>query len=134
MGMWVGPRGIEEGDRLDAAATAHVVRRTWDGLREQRGKLWVALAVTLLWTGTTLAQPAIFRHAIDHGISRHDGGVLDRDVVAGSQVGIGQVGADEAGAASDENAHDDVSSLVDTPSMLPRRAACPLGRSAREGS
>jgi ATP-binding cassette subfamily B protein len=81
MGMWMGPHGIEEGDKLGAAATAHVLRRTLQGLRDQRGKLWVAVAVTLLWTATTLAQPALVRHAIDHGISAHDGAVLDRDVV-----------------------------------------------------
>src|SRR5215207_2683527 len=81
MGMWMGGHGIEETEKLDAAQTAHVVRRTASQLRPQRWALLGALGVTLLWTACNLGGPWLVRNAIDHGIRKGRADVLDRDVI-----------------------------------------------------
>ena len=81
MGMWMGGHGVEEGDKLDASQTAHVLRRTARMLREQRLLLLGAVLVTLVWAGCNLAGPWLVRNAIDHGLRKSNAEVLDRDVV-----------------------------------------------------
>src|SRR4051794_1328127 len=92
MGMWMGGgrHGIEEGDKLDRAETVHVARRAIQQLRGQRVPLLVAMGVTLLWTGCSLAGPWLVRNAIDHGIRKGHANVLDRDVVLYVVVAIAQ--------------------------------------------
>ncbi len=90
MGMWMRGHGVEEADKLDRAATVHVVRRTADQLRPQRWAVLGALLVSLVWTACSLAGPWLVRNAIDHGIRKGHAYVLDRDVMIYVVVALAQ--------------------------------------------
>ncbi len=65
--MWLAG-GVAEEDRLDAAATARVVRRTARMLRPYRRLTVVALLTIVGYVLTQLAGPYIVRIAIDRGV------------------------------------------------------------------
>jgi ATP-binding cassette subfamily B protein len=74
--------GVEEADRLDAAAAKHVIARAATMLRPYRRQCVLALVMVIVWTSTTLAGPLLVRYAIDHGIGADDAGVLNAAVAA----------------------------------------------------
>ncbi len=76
MGMWMAG-GVDDGDRLDAEAAKHLLRRAAQMLRPYRRQCAIALAMVVVWTAMTLAGPFLVRHGIDHGIKAEDGGALD---------------------------------------------------------
>jgi ATP-binding cassette subfamily B protein len=82
MGMGGGRFGVADDDKLAAGDAAKVVRRTVRFLRHRRRLLWAAALLSVAWTATTLAGPAIVRYGIDHGIHRGRTGPLDVAVVA----------------------------------------------------
>jgi ATP-binding cassette subfamily B protein len=57
-------------------------------LRPQGRRVASALAMVLAWTGTVLAGPYLVKFGIDQGISKGDGGNLDKAVVAYVLVAI----------------------------------------------
>jgi ATP-binding cassette subfamily B protein len=77
MGMGGGRFGVAEEDKLAAGDAARVVRRTIRLLRHRRRLLLTALGLSIAWTGTTLAGPALVRFGIDHGIRRGRSAPLD---------------------------------------------------------
>ena len=85
--MWM-QGGVTEEDRLDRAEAGRVVRRTARMLRPQGRRVASALAMVLAWTGTVLAGPYLVKFGIDQGISKGDGGNLDKAVVAYVLVAI----------------------------------------------
>ncbi len=85
--MWM-QGGVTEEDRLDRAEAGKVVRRTARMLRPQGRRVASALAMVLAWTGTVLAGPYLVKFGIDQGISKGDGGNLDKAVVAYVLVAI----------------------------------------------
>src|SRR4029453_16202790 len=85
--MWM-QGGVTEEDRLDRAEAGRVVRRTARMLRPQGRRGASALAMVLAWTGTVLAGPYLVKFGIDQGISKGDGGNLDKAVVAYVLVAI----------------------------------------------
>ena len=78
--MWM-QGGVDEENRLDASAARHLLRRTFGMLQPYRRDLWVALAMVVLWTATTLAGPFLVKRGIDAGIEKDDPGALDVAVV-----------------------------------------------------
>jgi ATP-binding cassette subfamily B protein len=69
--------GVDEDDRLDRAAAAHVLRRAGRMLRPYRRQLRVAVALIVVSQLMVLAGPLIIRYAIDHGIDAGDPGALN---------------------------------------------------------
>ena len=80
MGMWMAG-GVDEADRLDKAATKHLLTRVWRMLQPYRRDLIAALGMVVLWTATTLAGPFLVRHGIDQGIKEEDAAALDAAVI-----------------------------------------------------
>jgi len=80
MGMWMAG-GVDEGERLDAEAAKHLLRRATQMLRPYRRQCVIALGMVVVWTSTTLAGPFLVRHGIDNGIKADDGGALDAAVI-----------------------------------------------------
>jgi ATP-binding cassette, subfamily B, bacterial len=78
--MWM-QGGVEEGDRLDAEATKHLLRRAGQMLRPYRRQCFVALVMVVVWTGTTLAGPFLVKYGIDDGIKAGDSGALNAAVI-----------------------------------------------------
>ena len=78
--MWM-QGGVEEGERLDAEAAKHLLRRAGQMLRPYRRQCVVALVMVVVWTGTTLAGPFLVKYGIDQGIKADDGGALNAAVV-----------------------------------------------------
>jgi ATP-binding cassette subfamily B protein len=78
--MWM-QGGVEEGERLDAEAAKHLLRRASGLLRPYRRQCLVALVMVVVWTATTLAGPFLVRYGIDHGIKEDDTGALDAAVI-----------------------------------------------------
>lgn len=66
--MWLSG-GVAEEDRLDAAATRRVLRRTLGLLRPYRRQTVVAVLAIVGFVLTQLAGPYIVRIAIDHGVT-----------------------------------------------------------------
>ena len=66
--MWLSG-GVAEQDRLDAAATRRVLRRTVGLLRPYRRQTVVAVLAIVGFVLTQLAGPYIVRIAIDHGVT-----------------------------------------------------------------
>jgi ATP-binding cassette subfamily B protein len=85
--MWA-MAGTDPEDRLDVAATRHLLRRVGAMLQPYRRRMVVALATVVLWTATTLAGPFLIRYGIDHGIKEEDGGALDTAVIGYVLVAI----------------------------------------------
>ena len=79
--MW-SMAGVDEADKLDRAKAAHVLRRSFGMLGKYRRLTFAAVALITVWTMTVLAGPFLVKYGIDKGIVKHDGGVLDRAVVA----------------------------------------------------
>ena len=77
--MWM-QGGVDEGDRLDAEAAKHLLRRASGLLRPYRRQCAVALVMVIVWTATTLAGPFLVRYGIDHGIKQDDTGALNAAV------------------------------------------------------
>jgi ATP-binding cassette subfamily B protein len=77
--MWM-QGGVDEGDRLDAEAAKHLLRRAGSMLRPYRRQCVVALGMVVVWTATTLAGPFLVRYGIDHGIKAGDAGALNAAV------------------------------------------------------
>jgi hypothetical protein len=73
--------GVEEGERLDAEAAKHLLRRAGQMLRPYRRQCIVALVMVVVWTGTTLAGPFLVKYGIDQGIKADDPGALNAAVV-----------------------------------------------------
>jgi ATP-binding cassette subfamily B protein len=73
--------GVSEDDKLDAATTKRVLRRSASMLRPYRRLTVVASLVIVVWTGTVLAGPFLVKYGIDHGIVANDAGALDKAVV-----------------------------------------------------
>lgn len=65
--MWIAG-GVADDERLDAAATRHVIRRTAALLRPHRKLVAMAAAMAVGYVGTQLAGPYLVRIAIDHGV------------------------------------------------------------------
>jgi ATP-binding cassette subfamily B protein len=81
---------LTEGERpLAAGEGRQVARRAARMLRPYRATGLLAMAVMLVWTGTTLAGPYLVRYGIDRGIRRDDAGALDLAIVA--YVGVAVV-------------------------------------------
>ena len=80
MGMWMAG-GVEEGDKLDRAATGKVLRRTVRRVRPYRRDALAALALLVLFAITELAGPLLVRRAIDDGLSVGDRTVLNQSIV-----------------------------------------------------
>lgn len=78
--MW-SMTGVDEEDRLDRAAAAHVLRRALRMLWPYRRQLVAAAGLVVVTTGTVLAGPFLVRYAIDHGIAAGDAGALDLAVI-----------------------------------------------------
>jgi ATP-binding cassette subfamily B protein len=85
--MWM-QGGVEEGDRLDADAARHLLRRAGQMLRPYRRQCAIALGMVTVWTATTLAGPFLVRYGIDHGIKADDPGALNAAVVGYVAVAI----------------------------------------------
>ncbi|HEX8804370.1 MAG TPA: ABC transporter ATP-binding protein [Acidimicrobiales bacterium] len=79
--MWA-QAGVSEEDKLDAAATGRLLRRTARLLRPHTRQVLGALAMVMLWTGTVLAGPYLVRVGIDDGIKAGDARALDLAVLA----------------------------------------------------
>jgi ATP-binding cassette subfamily B protein len=79
--MW-GMAGVDEADKLDRKKAAKVLRRSMSLLGPYKRQTVVASLLITLWTFTVLAGPFLVKYGIDQGIVKHDGGVLDRAVVA----------------------------------------------------
>ncbi len=87
---WVMQRAIDEQDRLDPAAAAHVVRRTAGLLRPQRSKTCVAVMVMIASTLTTIAGPLLIRAGIDKGVRGNSPVALNRAAIGYTVVvGLG---------------------------------------------
>lgn len=82
--------GVSEEDRLDVKAAGRVLRRAAQGLRPYRRGLWAALALVVVYTGTTIAGPFLVRHGIDAGIKDGDEGALN--LAVGLYVAVAAVG------------------------------------------
>jgi ATP-binding cassette subfamily B protein len=78
--MWM-QGGVEEGERLDAEAAKHLLRRAARLLRPYRRQVVVALGMVVIWTATTLAGPFLVRYGIDQGIKADDPSALNAAVV-----------------------------------------------------
>ncbi|HEY2812752.1 MAG TPA: ABC transporter ATP-binding protein [Acidimicrobiales bacterium] len=74
--------GVDEADKLDRKKAAKVLRRSMSLLGPYKRQTVVASLLITLWTFTVLAGPFLVKYGIDQGIVKHDGGVLDRAVVA----------------------------------------------------
>jgi ATP-binding cassette, subfamily B, bacterial len=78
--MWM-QGGVDEGDRLDAEAAKHLLRRAGQMLRPYRRQCLVALVMVVVWTGTTLAGPFLVKYGIDDGIKVGDERALNAAVI-----------------------------------------------------
>ncbi|MDH4075567.1 MAG: ABC transporter ATP-binding protein/permease [Acidimicrobiia bacterium] len=83
--MWI-VGGVSEEDKLDAAATRHVLRRTAALLGPQRRLLVVAVVMVTGYVATQLAGPYLVRVAIDHGVVERREGVIWASVIAYAAV------------------------------------------------
>ncbi len=73
---------LSEEDKLDRDATRQVIRRSWQFAEPYHRTIVAAITLVTVWTATTLAGPVLVSYGIDHGISAHDGHVLDMTVGA----------------------------------------------------
>ena len=73
---------LSEEDKLDRDATRQVIRRSWQFAAPYHRTIVAAITLVTVWTATTLAGPVLVSYGIDHGISGHDGHVLDMTVGA----------------------------------------------------
>ena len=73
--------GVSAEDKLDRVAARRVIRRTARMLRPQSRRVWSALAMVIVWTGTVLAGPYLVKFGIDRGITKRNPAMLDLAVV-----------------------------------------------------
>ena len=59
-----------------------MIRRSWQFAAPYHRTIVAAITLVTVWTATTLAGPVLVSYGIDHGISGHDGHVLDMTVGA----------------------------------------------------
>lgn len=78
---WVMQRAIDDQDRLDRSAAAHVMRRTAGLLRPQRAKTAAAVAVMIASTLTTITGPLLIRAGIDKGVRGRSPTALNRAAI-----------------------------------------------------
>jgi ATP-binding cassette, subfamily B, bacterial len=74
--------GTAEEDRLNAAQTKQVLRRTLRLAAPYKRDLMISGVLIICWTMTNLANPLIVRHGIDEGIRKDDTGALNWSVAA----------------------------------------------------
>jgi ATP-binding cassette, subfamily B, bacterial len=79
--MW-SMNALAEEDKLDREATRQVIRRSWQFAAPYHRTMVAAFVLVTIWTSTTLAGPVLVSYGIDHGISKHNGGVLNTAVAA----------------------------------------------------
>ena len=79
--MW-SQSAVSDEDRLDRSETFGVLRRAYDVARAQRRYILIAFGLVVTSTMITLAGPTLVRFAIDNGIKKNDGGVLNSAVIA----------------------------------------------------
>ena len=79
--MWM-QGGVSDEDRLDAAGTRRVLRRTIVRLRPERRLALTASMLLIIWTGSLLAGPVLVGFAIDNGIRADNPTRLNQAVVA----------------------------------------------------
>lgn len=79
---WVMQRAIDEQDRLDRSAAAHVLRRTARLLKPHRGKTIAAVAVMIASTLMTIAGPLLIRAGIDKGVRGRSQTALNQAAIA----------------------------------------------------
>ncbi|MBV9950585.1 MAG: ABC transporter ATP-binding protein, partial [Acidimicrobiia bacterium] len=73
--------GVSEEDQLDRDAARRVLRRSWREMAPYRRQLRAAIGLIVLYTLMILAGPYLVKIAIDHGIKKGNGHVLDVCVV-----------------------------------------------------
>ena len=78
--MW-GMNAVSDEDRLDRGETIGVLRRAYHVAKAQRRHIRLALGLVVTSTMITLAGPTLVRYAIDNGIKKGDGSVLDTTVI-----------------------------------------------------
>ena len=78
--MW-GMNAVSDEDRLDRGETIGVLRRAYHVAKAQRRHIRLALGLVVASTMITLAGPTLVRYAIDNGIKKGDGSVLDTTVI-----------------------------------------------------
>ncbi len=66
---WIGPHGIDEADKLEAAETRAVVRRSLALLRPYRVQALLAAFLLIVTTLGSLVGPWILRYGIDNGLT-----------------------------------------------------------------
>ncbi|HET7720709.1 MAG TPA: ABC transporter ATP-binding protein, partial [Acidimicrobiales bacterium] len=74
--MW-SMSGVDDEDRLDRAAAAHVLRRAGRMLAPYRRQLRAMVALVVVAQTMLLSGPLLVRYAIDRGIQQGDAGALD---------------------------------------------------------
>ena len=72
---------VSDEDRLDRGETIGVLRRAYHVAKAQRRHIRLALGLVVTSTMITLAGPTLVRYAIDNGIKKGDGSVLDTTVI-----------------------------------------------------
>lgn len=70
-----------ENETIDREEASQVLRRTWRDLGSYRRRLWVAVALVVVFTLSKLAGPFLVSVGIDEGIKAGNGDVLNRTVV-----------------------------------------------------
>jgi ATP-binding cassette subfamily B protein len=73
--MWGG--AVHPEDKLDAAETRRLLRRTAGMLRPYRRETWAAFGMVTAWTACTVAGPFLVKLGIDDGITPRNVGVLN---------------------------------------------------------
>jgi ATP-binding cassette, subfamily B, bacterial len=80
--MWMMGGGTAEEDRLNAAQTKNVLRRSLRLAAPYRRDLIISGVLIICWTLTNLATPLITRFGIDNGIRKRDTAALNGAVIA----------------------------------------------------
>ncbi|MFZ4584260.1 MAG: ABC transporter ATP-binding protein [Acidimicrobiia bacterium] len=84
--------GFVEGRAVDEALTRaeaeQVIRRLWRMLQPYRRRVYLAIVLLVLQTGTVLAGPALFRVGIDRGLTKGDTHALNVVAVVFSLAAI----------------------------------------------
>ncbi len=94
--MWWMGAGVDEEDKLDRRAAAHVLRRAGRMLAAYRGQIVRATLLVCLWVGTVLAGPFFVKYGIDRGIKRGDSGALNLAVAGFVATAVAAYGISRA--------------------------------------
>ncbi len=79
--MW-NPYGVDDDDQLSGDQAHWVMRRAAGFLRPYRRGVLLATGLSVLWTLSILAGPWLVKVGIDEGITKGDGSMLNRAVIA----------------------------------------------------